>query len=53
MCLLIPDKRSLEKHEKAQVDHVPVGSIVVHQIQSHGHVRMAVIATYVMLDLLL
>lgn len=41
---------SMDESEEAEVDHVPRGAVFIsHQIQSHGNVRVTVIAAEVVL----
>lgn len=40
----------VDQSQKAQLDHVPWGAVLIaHQIQSHGHVGVAVVAAEVVL----
>lgn len=46
-----PDVLPIEQAEEAERHHVPVGAVVVaHQVQSQGHVRVAVVTAEIMLE---
>jgi len=46
----IPDKFAMNKHVECKLDHVPWGwSFVLHHVQCHGNMGVAVVTTKVML----
>lgn len=48
--LLLPNMLPVDQSEEAQIDHVPRGAVfVLHQIQSHGNMRVTVVAAEVVL----
>ena len=49
--LVSPDIFAMDHHKETELDHVPAGTaIVVHQVESHGYMRVAVITAEVVLE---
>lgn len=46
----LPDMFPVDESQEAELDHVPWGTVLIaHQVQSHGHVGVAVVTAEVML----
>ncbi len=45
-----PDVFAVDEGQQAEVDHVPGAVVIAHEVQSHGHMRVTVITTQIVLQ---